>query len=253
MFWIGFSNKHFTLWNVSKPFQQFTGTGQWYWEQSFQFVQNLGYNRNEAFNRARQLSGQTTINIDYSLKGKSMSFIKKTEAVCKMPNNLSPFFEFGKYFDEKITENDDHKYLKWYHEQTGNVHAEKVLIDSKKFVLYKDDLVSRDEIDNRMHTDKIFDVANTSDELEVTAIRNINIYGVLFVDLEGVILEFEIGTKVETKYFTYKEFEYKLPVIDGKAKRIKNKKIKIKYHTINHTRIIDSIELVQAQQKLNLS
>lgn len=253
MFKIGFANKYFTLWNVSEPFQRFTGTGQWYWEQTQTFVQNLGCNRNDAFNRARQLTGQREIHIDFSLKGKSMTFTKKTEAVCKMPNNLSPFFEFGKYFDEKITENDDHKYLKWYYEQTGNVHAEKVLIDSKKFVLYKGDLVSRDEIDHKMHVDKIFDVADNTDELEVIATRNINTSGVLFVNLDGVNLEFEIGDKVETKYFTYNEYEYNLPVIDGKAKRIKNKKIKIKYHTINHTRIIDSIELVKAQQKLELS
>jgi hypothetical protein len=252
MYQIGFSNKHFTLWNVSEPFQRFTGTGSWYWEQSFQFVQNLGFNRTDAFNRARQLTGQKQINIDYSLKGKSMSFTKKMESVCRMPNNLSPFFEFGKYRDDKIDNTIDPKYLFWYYEQTGNVHAKKILIDSGEYVEHGDKLVAHDEIQHKMHVDKIVDVADESDELEVTAIRNINMNGVLKVDLDGVVLDFEIGDKVGTKYFTYNEYEYHLPVIDGKAKRIKNKKIKIKYHTINHTRIIDEIELVTAQQKLDL-
>lgn len=249
---IGFANQHFTLWLIHAPFQRWVSRENFYWEQKFSFVQNLGYNRNDAVNRAQQLTGQRKINIDYSLKGKSMSFTKKTESVCKMPNNLSPFFEFGKFRDQKIDASFDPKYLVWYHEQTGNVHAEKVLIDSGDFVLYQGKIVSHDHVRHSMHVDKIIDVADNTDELEVVATRNINAKGVLIVNLDGVNLEFHTDG-IDTKTMYYEDFEYKLPVINGKAKRIKNKKIKIKYGTENSKRIIWDIELVTAQQKLKLS
>lgn len=130
---IGFTNKYYTLWEVSEPYIVYVSRFEYYEKQDFGYIQNLSMDLEKA---KAKLEG-SDYRIDLELKGQS-SFTRQSEKINNCPINL---FAFGKYSGQDIMQVNDLPYAKWYYEQTQNELA-------KQFLLYN----GYTEYENRITT-----------------------------------------------------------------------------------------------------
>jgi len=137
---IGFANQFFTVWNIDSSIE-YSGTRP-YQKTVYQYIQNLSKSEAKAIEKSKDF-GVTDFEVDFELKGITRSFETTKKLFSDMPNNLSPFYEFGKYAGGLITEATDFKYLQWYFSETENRYAKQVLLDNG-FVVYKGDLMTEE-------------------------------------------------------------------------------------------------------------
>lgn len=138
---IGFTNKYYTLWKVSKPYSVDNG----YFietKQDYQYIQNLSYDFDVAKQKMNEQYGSKDWNVDLEVRGKSQSFskslsIKYNEGV----------FLFGQYKGYSFDEVNDFDYKQWYWEATKDtekfsqkLHDELQLIGG--IVMWKDEWVT---------------------------------------------------------------------------------------------------------------
>jgi len=138
---IGFTNKYYTLWNVSKPYTVDNG---YYTEtkQDYQYIQNLSYDFDDAKQKMTEQYGGRDWNVDLDLRGKSQSFSKSLS----IKYNKGVFL-FGKYQGSSFDEINDFDYKQWYWESTKDtekfsqrLHDELQLIGG--IVKWKDEWVT---------------------------------------------------------------------------------------------------------------
>ena len=109
---IGFTNKYYTLWNISKPYTVFNGLYT-VTKQDYQYIQNLSYDFDTAKQKMTEQYGDRNWEVDLDVRGKSKSFskslsIKYNEGV----------FLFGKYKGSSFDEISDFDYKQWYWNET---------------------------------------------------------------------------------------------------------------------------------------
>jgi len=123
---IGFTNKFYTLWEVSEVYKKYVSAYEYYEMQDFTYIQNLSFDFETAKSK---ISGK--FSIDLTLKGSS-SFTHKGEKLNDAPDNV---FAFGKYCGEDIIKINDPDYAYWYYNQTGkdNPVIKQFLLDNGYF------------------------------------------------------------------------------------------------------------------------
>jgi len=230
---IGFANKFFTLWDVQTEKRYADVNGQIRecgYTVNYTYYQNLSTDINKARLRFMELTGSTIIpEPDTELRGKTSSW--------KRVENFSPYldteFSFGKYCGKTFEEVNDPEYLYWAYcdgrLSDGNlVYAEPIML-AYGYVKYQGKIMTREEkklIINAVKLQKAVDAENAAIEAAGSGIitivmdRNISVDGFYW----GYHTPIHFP---RSKYMSYREFEYRLPVVDGKAKRVKGKTVEL--------------------------
>ena len=215
---IGFANVMFTLWNV---FDEGTRT-------VYKYVKNISSD----IGKVEKLYPGVPVN--YSLKGHYMVFTNNSENE-EIANDR---FQFGQYkgytFDCA-----GYDYLFWYYGQISNQESreilENILTKTGKYHMYDGKLVNQEEYDWRVQEDKDFanalELVKSGDTIEIMVTSNAR------CTEHDHVVEFIMDTKnpkihlvfdeEHVKEMYYSGYYYYLPIVDGKAKRWKNKVLSI--------------------------
>ena len=215
---IGFSNKYYTAWEIYSEIET-TNYGKREITH-YQYIKNLSFD----FDTAKSKWDGDFIE---GLRGKSHSF--DTEKHIYDPE----VFSFGKYYGTLISENKDYDYMHWYYNQiceenpTKQMEIIKGILEPLGYVFEKYQCYSPDAW-------KV--IQNYRKEIEEAKQRILN-KDIDFIATSNLRIDIEDETKgyIEDNHICYafenvKELwyngcNYGLPTINGKAKRIKNKKI----------------------------
>jgi len=228
---IGFANKFYTLWSYSEePLYRTINT------ESYQYgiKQNYNYIKNISFDLDKVKELYPDVKIDEELKGKSQSWSK--EPKFEYPDK---YFHFGKYESQLISECKDQSYLIWYFE-TG-VYGERYEIVKNRLIelgcyFYNDILFTSKELldQNIEHEKKEFDnkkiIAETYEKYKISGIFSHNFYHSLNSEGNYRDNSFEFRFN-EYSQQSYSGYDYGLPLMNGKSKRIKNKVLEMEVIT----------------------
>lgn len=232
MKFIGFANKFYTLWDVTSKVVES--------KYSKHTIVTNTYIKNISINIDKVKELYPDVEIDESLRGHSCTFeyIKERKEI-----NVDKF-NFGKYEGQLISECNDESYLIWFFdncdvERKKNVEERLVELG---FVIKNDTIFTREEIEKQEQIERIL---SNKEELEVTFDRNLSVefdssnkcYGV-YRNEDGILFKFN-----DVKLNYYNGFEYGLPLVNGKAKRIKNKTVKIKDYKYEITKYDTIVEV----------
>jgi len=219
MYQIGFATKYFTLWDVNSSIEYTGNSGEYSYDVTrYTFIQNLSLNEDKAKEKAKKWGvGNLEVNTDlYGRSGRSFQTSKRVEVKYEDYQ-----FTFGKYEGGDIRENTDISYLQWYYKEKNQLVVAERICELDDFFSIKDgELLNKDELANRIKTEKIENELFKTGVIELEVPKNIDSMGFLFVD--GVIYHFN-----EIAQRDYKGWDYYLPVLNGNAKRIKNKTIEV--------------------------
>lgn len=223
---IGFSEKYFTLWNVFSDERR----------QVFQYVKNISMDKDVVREK------YPDVEIDYTLRGTSRIVIETP----KREDDDS--FQHGRYIGLSIVECKDYDYMFWYYGACANDIEKNLILSVLEPVGYRivsvngyDTLMTPDDVRKYEERNRIFnetlDVIKNVGNIEVTITSNPD-YGyegfpyTMTTDNDNIIIVVE-----EAVERFYKGYMYLLPIIDGKARRVKNKKMNVdcsKYEIVNN-------------------
>lgn len=233
---IGFANKFYTLWQITEDTKPL-GNGRSYVITNYTFIKNISFDKGVA------LSKYPEAIFDENLRGKTISWETKKEVW----DNVDTF-RFGKYNGQKINETDDVDYIAWYWNQIGGDHREFVSNVLKEYgyevhtYTYENYYGETKTGKNLLSPEVLENMRKVATELEILLEKCKNNEVFEFVptknlDYNGEFRDGNIIYRFENfKLMEYAGNEYGLPLDSkGKAKRIKNKNIKItKYiYTVN--------------------
>ena len=246
---IGFTQKYFTLWSVtSTPRFTTDWTGKSHQvgvDSVHTYIQNLSMNEDKAIEKAR-VRGVTDLVPDTDLYGKNRSFRSYSSWNVIVEEKSPHNFQFGKYYDNPIKETKDIDYLLWYYNHQpvykisdvdfplhNKVCVDKILELSDEHCIYQDELweISGMEASKKYEANREF-LKEYGYYIAVIE-KNVDDHGMLFVD--GIEFYFP---EIRAQY--YQGFEYYLPAINGKAKRIKKKRVKIYSDTVKPNPYLDT-------------
>lgn len=219
MLQIGFSTKYFTLWDVQQSTEYTGSEGQHSYNVTrFTYLQNLSLVKEKAIIKAKE-KGCTQLGINEDLYGKSgRSFEKRTRIEKKFELHQ---FRYGKYEGDDIRENSDVSYLQWYFGQTDlMLVAERICELDTSYSIYDDKLVTKDQIDGIVRRKSIEDKLKKTGTIQLFMERNLDDHG--FINIDGIHYHFP-----QYSIQSYNGYDYGLPKLDGKAKRVKNKLIEV--------------------------
>lgn len=229
---IGFANKFFTLWNVSENLH-YDSYGRSYKRIDFGFIKNISMD----LDKVRELYPE--LEYDEELRGRK-KFSKRI--YLQMPDDT---FNFGKYTGCKFSEVDDTDYMTWYFNVESSEQRKEVLaivLESRGYVLHNGRYISKAEYDKEMES---IEFANKHFEEIINGNVDNTIYPERNLAYDGSIIIDDITYVFpEVKESFYNGYEFYLPLLKGKAKRIKNKTIRIKKFEVidNDERIIKIID-----------
>ena len=227
---IGFANKYYTLWDIVKETRPL-GNGHNYVITHFNYIKNISMEKDVAFAKFPGLP------FDENLRGHYSSWQTEKEVW----DNVD-IYRFGKYKYEKI-DNSNLNYLSWYwdniSDEAHKAFVENILTENgyevrefstgSKYLMSPEDLKA--ERNNMKEFNKKLEEVKNSDTLELVMTSNPDMYG--YYRDGDVLYKFE-----EVKENYYNGFLYYLPVLKGKAKRVKNKTLvitKFDYEVNEHT------------------
>ncbi len=218
---IGFANTFYTLWDVTTT-TEYTSGGASYQKVSYTYYQNLSSDENQAIEKAKTMGCKDLV-IDSELKGVSRSFEKTTKPIYEDWQ-----FRFGKYENDDIRKCNDIDYLKWFYSENKNKYAcERVLELDDTLDVYGDEIMTKERVfEIKKYVDsrnKLLEMGKRGETIDVTFTSNI---GYDFPTVKT--LEYgEMLFVAPCKAMSYQGFDYKIPKVDGKGKRIKNKKLSV--------------------------
>lgn len=229
MLLIGKADLYYTLWDVRSTKNYSTDlVGNHYLSSistHFDYRQNLSMDESKAIEKAKGF-GVTELEPNEELRGRYQSW----KAVEKFDEPIvENVFTYGRNRGDLFIENIDVDYMWWYYDQDNFVSKDSkktmknriVELDSETYVVYKGELMKRELMQVIKNKNKLHKKIKKQGWVEVFVDRNIDGYhSILHAD--GIWFKFD---KVKENW--YRDFSYYLPMINGKAKRIKNKTIKI--------------------------
>lgn len=231
---IGFANKFYTLWDVTKH----TVNTPYGYETcySYTYLKNISMDKDTAFAK------HPGVEYDENLRGKTISF--RTTPVVTYTDVTK--FRFGKYGTREIIDVNDEDYIMWYYDSVSDEahrdYVKSILIDKYGYVEYNGRIVTADvykEIcEENARIEKVVTLINNNEVLTFIPEYNPDSYGELNID--GILYRFN---EVSRNY--YNGYSYYLPVINGKTKRIKNKTVNVTKYTstiVNNNVTVDIIE-----------
>ena len=229
---IGFANKFYTLWNVTSKVVESKYNKETLVTNTY--IKNISMD----IDKVKEL--YPGIEIDESLRGHSCTF----EYTKERKEINTDKFNFGKYEGKLISECIDNSYLCWFFdncegERKHNVEARLVELG---FVVKDDIIFTQEEIAKEEQIERML---SNKEEIEVVFNKNLSIefdssdkcYGV-YRNEDGILFKFN-----DVKLNYYNGFEYGLPLVNGKAKRIKNKTVKIKDYNYEITKYDKIVEV----------
>lgn len=245
---IGFSNKYFTLWNVDTrtEYQNAGGVFLPYEKTSFQYIKNLAMDEKEAKTKAI-FEGVECFDVDPDLRGRTASFVTERTMFSKMPTDKSPFFEFGKYGGQKITDVHDQSYLFWYYQETKNIHCKDRLISEFGFVEWNEQLLSEDHFRTVRDREDVEKNVFESGEAIGKLTSNLSSEGIGRIEIDGMIFHCRFEEFTDQKYNGRKFY---VPALNGKAKRMKGKLAIFKIvedEVLSRAFVVKSFEFIKNQ------
>lgn len=231
---IGFANKFYTLWEISTS-RQPLGNHQYYQSTKHTYIKNISMDRETAFMKYPEAE------FNESLRGKTNSW----ESCTTIWDNVDTY-RFGKYQYQKI-DNTDLNYLAWYwdniYDNDHKAYIEKVLLENGYRVEHGECnsiLLSPEDIENRRieeaRFNKMLNKISNAKVLYLTPDHNIDDEG--YYRDGDLLYHFQ-----EVKENYYAGTYYYLPVLKGKAKRIKNKILKITDFTYTINEYLHDIDI----------
>lgn len=210
---IGFTNKYFTLWSITSDSIYYeNGTG--YDTVSYTFIQNLSMSYDDAIIKAKEM-GVVDISVDNDLNGKkSWKLSTKVYDVVKISDEKLLRYAF---YDRNTSDIDKKLISDKLISEFSYGFVDNVLYNSEDYKNY---------LDNKNYSNIVLEYVN-SGEKKVIMDSNLKSYesiGTLRQKLGDS--KFSISIIFDNvKTMNYNGFYYALPIIDGKAKRVKNKEI----------------------------
>ena len=250
---IGFTNKYFTLWNVTESKQYHTDSqGKNHLSHihtNYNYKQNLSFDKDKAIIKA-EAKGCTDLEPDTDLYGTTRSF-RKTKYIELPPEVFeNHVFHYGKHFRKDIRECYDGGYVRWFFQQENYTGDEQKQILMERicelfdyYVIYKGELITEQALENIKVGKAREKFIAENGYLEVEKLqKNFDEDGRLYI---GVDLFVE-----KVKEYYYQDWAYYLPVFNGKGMRIKNKKVRFyidRKADVNGipTWIVDNIEIIK--------
>jgi len=220
---IGFAGTFYTLWSVTKEPVYVTSNNQHFLVgHDFHF----NYLKNISIDIEKVKSSYPNLDIDEELRGKTQSWIKNNQ------EDLCPqIMKFGKYIFQCIDDlvQTDFDYIIWMCETQNNPNAKYALsLDAVKSYFSNLEKQKEDKtLKKNEFKAKLLKIGSC------TFIPEKN----LTIDSEGALIKTEVdGTEVffifPEEMFSilqYKGFHYGLPIVNGKAKKIKGKSITVHF------------------------
>lgn len=233
---IGFTNKFYTLWDIQIDLEYSSESFLPNEITRYTYLQNLSFDKDEAINKAKN-KGCKYLEPNHDLYGRNSSWEIIKKLYSTLPQSKSPFFEFGKYRDTKIIDCNDKDYILWYFNKTENRYAKSFLLNLgyTEHKEYSDILISPEDIIKLSEFDIILEELTKSGKITIEADRNLSRIE------DGIVYKYYVNDKgvinflfQETKEMYYRDFTYFLPVLNGKAKKIKNKTLELNIEKINN-------------------
>ena len=233
---IGFANKYYTLWNITEESKPLCNGCNY-------VVTHYTYIKNISFDKETALAKYPNATLDENLRGKTASWSSLPKEVWDNVN----CFRFGKYKYNFINSTDV-KYLEWYwnqlplgdHKDYVSSYLEGLGYEIRSWGDDHQYLMSPEALENEKENDRIVnsleEKLNKGEIIEFTSERNPDMDG--DIRIGNVIYHFN-----EVKENWYHGFDYYLPVVNGKQKRIKNKKLTITKYTYSRTENIITINI----------
>lgn len=215
---IGFATQFYTLWNVNTyPICDYKGKqiGE---RTQYNYIKNISKSLDEV------KSNFPNTPIDMSLKGE-----REFSRCSYYEKEVIPYtcYQYGQYKYQEIEDVNDNSYLCWYY-RNGVSEEQKTYIENllrKKGYVCEDNRIYTDqEVKYQNEVDKYCDESNMFEFVSLTNLRS-----------DDRITGFTYDDKFETVFFSFDEikecyyngYNYYLPLVNGKAKRIKNKRIRV--------------------------
>lgn len=223
---IGFSNYYYTLWSYVTEPQYITDSFGKHWLVGYNI--SYHYHKNISMDLDKALSAYPELELHEDLKGiNSTAWTKKNE------EDLCPnIMKFGRYYakniDDLVETNLD--YVLWICEyRSGTPNGLYALSLPKVIKHYQE--VSENEKKESSKNQNTYENFITKGVYEITPERNLKIGdgdAYMSTEVNGlrILFNFPKGT---FKEMDYNGFAYGLPLIGGKAKRIKSKPIRLSF------------------------
>ena len=230
---IGFAGTYYTLWNIDVvPSYNHNG-------ECIGHHLNYAYIKNISTDVDKVKSLYPSLNIDLSLSGKR-SFSLFQPIIESFPDDV---FGFGKYKGQSIASCTDIEYVYWafeagYFTDANKIYAERILTKAGYYVI-EGFVYSPENYKTRMENLSFTEIINAGKPFDVLFESSLNSEGqYVFRDK---ILNFK-----DFQSMYYNGYEYGLPIINGKAKRIKGKTYRISSYIVTADGIdVQSMEMVK--------
>lgn len=241
---IGFANQYYTLWNVEKTPVYTTDSYGKHWLTGYNT--HYFYIKNISFDIEKVKSLYPTLTIDENLRGHTTSWEKKSQ------EDLCPqIMKFGKYYGQNIDELivKDFDYILWLINNNGNSNSAyalslPIIVDYFKHIEEK-------KCETKKKKELIFNDFLNKGEYTFIADKNLRLYddkAYLYTDIDDDICVSFIFSEFSEQ--SYNGYDFAYPLIKGKAKRIKNKSITLKFklsdidtYDIDYMRSLDVTEI----------
>jgi len=225
---IGFATKFYTLWSIDKEGVYYTDSNGKSWLVGYNM--KYFYHKNISTDLVKAKSLYPDLNVIEELRGKTQSWTSENK------EDLCPhIMKFGKYegydINELITK--DFDYVLWICENrsgTNNgMYANELQIVKDYYQAIED--ANKKAFDDR---NKIFDTILSAGTYEFVAEHNLKLhegFASIYLKVDegyNMYVEFIFQLGAYTKNF-YNGYTYGLPVVKGKAKRMKGKTITLTF------------------------
>jgi uncharacterized protein (DUF3820 family) len=222
---IGFANKFYTLWSIDKEPVYTTDSNGKHWLTGHNI--RYTYHKNISFDLDKAKSLYPTLEVQEDLKGKTSSWsTPNKEDLC--PNIM----KFGKYYGKDINDlvEQDFQYIIWICENQGYTSNGKYATELPKV---KEHFKTIEDAEYKLieSRNNAFGRLLNNGFYEFVADKNLRIYeGFAYIYVtEGdlcVTFKFQEGTFSRNEY---NGFTYGLPLVNGKAKRLKGKSVRFEF------------------------
>lgn len=241
---IGFATEFYTLWDVEITPRYTTDAYGKHWhvgnDNAYHYIKNISND----LDKVKALFPQTPI--DEGLRGKTRSF----SAYSQLPNPCPHILGFGKYRGQDVNElvKTDLPYCLWLLENANDSALRQVVASLPQVLEMK--AKQESEVDSFLAT---IPTIKESGLVELTVTSN----AIAGEDGDFVRATLGEGSEIilmvdEVKLFggNYRYPDYYLPVIGGKAKRLKDKTVKVNLALLETTQIRNFQPRVQQVAKL---
>ena len=220
---IGFAGTFYTLWYISEETKQVE-------PHRISTVKQYTYVKNISMDRETAIEKYPDAVYLEELRGKSASFERTSYSWDTVET-----FRFGKYSNDRIEDCGDTSYIEWYWNNVSGDHRDYVseVLKSRGYEVRTSGsgdywLVSPEVVENERLTeaklDELEQTRSNGDAVEVHVEHNPDDEGYIWD--EDVLYHFQ-----EVRENDYRGFPYYLPVLNGKAKRVKGKTVRVTKYT----------------------